>query len=945
MNEGSPKSNQMQGMQDAGGRKVEQRGREASLSSDVGIPQLEVRSSFSGWPMIIGWLAMLVFAFHACTHMVAAGDTWVAMACGRHFVQHGVDTIEPFSANSHKAGPTEAEIKTWPAWAQWITERVGIDTVRKWHPTGWINQNWLTHVMFYKLTTMFGSEEKPYFDALVYWKFAIYILVVVCLYFTSRLLGVNRALAVVFACAAMFIGRSFLDVRPAGFSNLMVPVLIFVLALTVYRNALYIWLIVPLIVFWSNVHGGYIYAFLILVPFVGWHVIMRLPKRWSIAAYSIGTWGVMCLMANHLPKLLASRFSEIESIAAGAVPIQSDWAFYVFVVAAIGLIALALNRQVSERILVGAALATSLVLFLMFLAGRFYPQMPKGLNDYWQQVFLTDVRSAAFAYMGISAFAMILGVTIASVRDRVVRVLEPKAIVHTMAAGVAAFIAMVVFNPFHLTNLTHTFVISVSSAAERWRDVHEWHRAFDWTNPVGTAVPFLVMYIVAWVCLVAWGLAGIGAARVVENQSSGRKKNASVEHIWPKLDVALLVIAAMTIYMAIRSRRFIPIAAYAACPIMALLVDHVVRIVAAAAGMVKSGKWRIPSLSISAQHAVCAAGAIAVVSFGTCWAVQFKHIYLDYWPADPALTSVFMRMTASDAKPFCATQFIRDNKLSGNMFNYWTEGGFIAWGQTPDPNTGRTPLQLFMDGRAQAAYDCTVFDRWSDIIAGGPIVMQAAREGRSPRQNEYAQIAQWISNELQKHNVWVVLMPSGQFDTAFVMALEVSRDWRTVFTNNKQKLFVDIRTEQGLKLYEDVLSGKAIYPDEFTANLSMGHNLLLSANPEQRKRGTDLVIKAFEQEPSPAPLLDLILIAARYPELLGQVNQACESFATDFEKNKSKYFDHDGFNLRIEAARLCLVQLEKVARAQGNTSVARKYSDLMSQYVTVRNYVADTKRW
>ena len=57
--------------------------------------------------VVICWAAMLIFTFHACTHMVAAGDTWVAMTCGRHFVNHGVDTVEPFSANSHKAGPTE----------------------------------------------------------------------------------------------------------------------------------------------------------------------------------------------------------------------------------------------------------------------------------------------------------------------------------------------------------------------------------------------------------------------------------------------------------------------------------------------------------------------------------------------------------------------------------------------------------------------------------------------------------------------------------------------------------------------------------------------------------------------------------------------------------------------------------------------------------------------
>ena len=56
--------------------------------------------------MVIGLIAMLIFALHSSTHMVGAGDTWVALACGRHFYNHGVDTNEPFSANSHRVGPT-----------------------------------------------------------------------------------------------------------------------------------------------------------------------------------------------------------------------------------------------------------------------------------------------------------------------------------------------------------------------------------------------------------------------------------------------------------------------------------------------------------------------------------------------------------------------------------------------------------------------------------------------------------------------------------------------------------------------------------------------------------------------------------------------------------------------------------------------------------------------
>ena len=82
-----------------------------------------------------------------------------------------------------------------------------------------------------------------------------------------------------------------------------------------------------------------------------------------------------------------------------------------------------------------------------------------------------------------------------------------------------------------------------------------------------------------------------------------------------------------------------------------------------------------------------------------------------------------MRMTASYAKPFEACEFMRLNKLSGIMFNYWTEGGFIAWGQEPDPETGRTPLQLFMDGRAQAAYDVKVFDDLVGYFLGWAVAL------------------------------------------------------------------------------------------------------------------------------------------------------------------------------------------------------------------------------
>ena len=886
------------------------------------------------WFTVVGWAAMLIFAFHACTHMVAAGDTWVAMACGRHFVNHGVDTVEPFSANSHKAGPTEEEVKTWPAWAQWLTRTVGLETVKKWHPTGWVNQNWLTHVIFYKLTTALGSEAEPYYDALVLWKFAIYILAAVALYFTARVYGVHPALAAASVCFALFIGRSFFDVRPAGFSNLLVAVLILILALASYRNALYIWLIVPLLVFWSNVHGGYIYAFLVLAPFVVWHLVMNLPRRWTVATYSILMLTVLWGMSNRL-----SHHEHLTPLA-----VRADWAFYLLLLSIGGSIALTYHKRVSDKAVI-ASHVTALCVFFLLLLPRFFTTTPVVLSGREEDPLDMYVTGARLAYVGIFSLGMLLGTVVALLKEKVVRVMEPRGVLHTMAAGTVAFLAMVVFNPFHLTNLTHTFIISVSKQAERWRDVHEWHRAFDWSNPVGTAKPFLVMYILAWLFLIGWIVVSLRLSKVTNPPvARKRSKTLPVEYGWRKADLALWAIAAMTIYMAIRSRRFIPIAAFAACPVLALLLDQAARAGAALVQLARTGKPEMLPLPALLESALRIAGTVTVAALGLWVGLRFKYVYLDAWPADARLHSVFMRMTASDAKPFSACEFIRLNKLSGNMFNYWTEGGFVAWGQEPDPQTGRIPLQLFMDGRAQAAYNVPAFDRWTDIMSGGPPVRRAMTTTGKLTANDYVQTGNWIDEQLDKHKVWAVLMPNNQFDKPFSYGLEYTKDWRIAFLSDKEKLYIDIGTAKGAQLYQALLAGKAAFPDEYYANLTLGHNLLVLADPTQKQRGLELVIRAFHGNPTPAAVFEL-LMAAQLPDLQPRVDQVCQEYVDTFEKNRKAWVQEHGYNLRLEAARFALIRLERAAKDNGDSQLAQMYRKLMESYQLERDIIAVRKRW
>ncbi|MHC4702233.1 MAG: hypothetical protein ACYTFQ_16830 [Planctomycetota bacterium] len=825
------------------------------------------RSALSRWSVIIGWLAMLIFTIHACTHMVAAGDTWVAMACGRHFVNHGVDTVEPFSANSHEAGPTEAEIKTWPGWAQWITDKVGIETVKRWHPTGWINQNWLTHVIFYSLVPKESYADGVSFtsNALVYWKFAIYLVTVVCVYYTGRLLGANPALCAVFSCFAMFTGRSFLDIRPAGFSNMLVAVFLFLLVLATYRNILFMWLVVPVTVFWCNVHGGYIYVFIILAAFIG----LNLPT------------GIH-----------------------------------------------------NKRVLLASLVAYTLILICFAMIVK----MPGG-----------------YIFLMVFAYTILAGI-LHLFRDRFVS-LDGRGICHTVGVAITAFIATIIFNPFHLTNLTHTYVISISKHAERWREIHEWHRAFDWENPVGTAVPFLILFLIALAAPVAWiGVLTVGTRAVGERRK--RKAKSSDAYQWPKIDLAIVIIAMLTIYMAYRSRRFIPIAAIAACPVIAMIIDQTIRAVSATLNFLNRDRLFVSPMPHNLQLGITAAGAVAVLFFGMWWGLKFKHIYLDAWPNDPKLSSVFMRMTASDAKPFYTLKFIKDNKLEGKMFNYWTEGGFIAWGQEPDPCTGKTPLQLFMDGRAQAAYDRAAFDEWSYLMAGGLVTHQILErirtKGGQVTTDEYKLIGKWMDDQLKARDncVWAVLMPSVVFagsrsKASFhaIKAIELHPGWRLVFLNNRQKLFVDIRTPRGKELFEGIFTGDTVYPDEYHKNVISAHSwYLYRPGLDEKRQGFEFAKRAFELNPSPTPLFE-ILLYSNVVQLAPQVMEFCEDYVKEFAENQPAWSVQDAYRLKTQAVQFACAHLRNIAKRQGNTKLADSYAAMQQLYDNELRRVAQSKRW
>ena len=966
------------------------------------------RSMFYGWPMVIFLAGMLVFAIHASTRMVAAGDTWVAMACGRHHVNHGVDTVEPFSANSHKAGPTAESIKQWPPWAQKLAKSFDIETIRKWHPTGWVNQNWLTHTTFYWLaktfdaasgiyciifiaslfvyyiSRLFGvrvlisvasamflfcvgrfvmvywfadtfeSDGEYYYNALIYWKFALYIIEVFCVYFIARLLGVSVPGSAAAAAFALYVGRTFLDVRPAGYANFLSVIFLLVIVLSVYRNMRYIWLLVPLTVFWSNVHGGYIYVFIMMIPFIGVHFLAKLPKKLTLGLFCIGSWSFLYLLSyKFISHDTYRKIYEASGNLYTAPGMFSDKVFRILTLLIVITVVLAVLKNVKPAVLYVYSLIVSLV-FGLLLLGRMSIVLPDNLYPAFVRIarnFLWDSQTSFYFFL---IFLLFLGITV-TFRKKNLVLIQSKAIVQSIGAVAAAFVAMVLFNPYHLTNLTHTFEISVSEHAESWRSVNEWHPAFEWANPVGSAIPFLIMYIIVWIAFAVWFGVRFIRPRVMAKRRGRLGEYAEGSYEWPRIDIAIITIVVLSTYMAIQSRRFIPMAATAACPFIALFFEQAAGMVLARVKYNKTKTLQLPVFGSMWRISVVAVAGIIVLSFGFVWGAKYKRIYLDPWPNDDIRDSVFMRMTASNLKPFDVSTFIRANKLSGRMFNYWTEGGAMAFGQQPDAETGKTPLQLFMDGRAQAAYNHDKFMEWRTIYSGGDSNSTAAkvkRTGKIANKDEMRKIGDELTEIMKKDDIWVFVLPANEFspkknprlNSYYPLALSRHPEWVIGYADNYQMLYVNVKMAKGEALYKKLWNRQLKFPTEMSENYTLAKHYLRSESTKIRREGFEMAKKAFELDESRGPIAQIGYEAGRWPELRKEAIEYIVAYVTKFTNNKEELSTQGGYIKKLEAARVGSEYLSMVYK-KANPKLSAMYNRMQNEMLKERKAVVVAATW
>ena len=278
------------------------------------------------------------------------------------------------------------------------------------------------------------------------------------------------------------------------------------------------------------------------------------------------------------------------------------------------------------------------------------------------------------------------------------------------------------------------------------------------------------------------------------------------------------------------------------------------------------------------------------------------------------------------------------------MFNYWTEGGATAFGQEPDPETGKTPLQLFMDGRAQAAYDHDKFQLWNYIRRGGHIADSVRLARRNPTSDDYVKIGKWLDNQMKKEDVWVIMMPTSQVvdprNNTFALSLQKNDNWQVAYMDNYQYIFVNINTTKGNKLMSNVLSQRARFPNELSKNLTLARNFLRAQDAQQSMFGLNYAVKALQIDPSQTSMMEL-MYAARRKNLKKAATAHTKEYFDKFIDNKDTWSKQGGYEKRLVAATVAARYLA----TQGRPELRKRYSKLADEYTKERSRISQMARW
>jgi len=502
---------------------------------------------------------------------------------------------------------------------------------------------------------------------------------------------------------------------------------------------------------------------------------------------------------------------------------------------------------------------------------------------------------------------------------------HPEGMLATGAAALAtAGAATVVLSPYRLANLTHPIEISVSRDAALWRSIVEWQPL--WRSFGAESLPFVALTVTAALAL-GGALRAARRGRAAAAHGATTHSPAARERAPLELGDAAVVLFAVA--MAFASRRFVPLASViAAAPLAQWLGEALAR-----------WRERTPAAAVTARlRRVAVLVGAAVVVAGVSLGARCSRTYLGAWPVDFTRTSVFDRLTYAHLRPAGVCSFLAANRVAGRTWNFWEEGGYLAWGQTPSAATGRLPVQVFIDGRAQGAYPAEALRNYYMLRAGGPAGEEAGAQRREMSRAELERARLWVRRQMAASGAWLADLPYAQQDLPISFLLLNSESWRVVYADEEHTLLADTDTPDGRALSLGIDSGSTRFPDDFAAALTRLR--LTAGSGAELGRVVALARGVLAIHPSARAVRLVAASAGAAPDRASAVAFYREVVA-EFFANRARHRGEDGYLKRLVTVEAALTALADVARSGGDAGSA---TTLAAQLADVSHDAERTQR-
>ncbi len=400
-----------------------------------------------------------------------------------------------------------------------------------------------------------------------------------------------------------------------------------------------------------------------------------------------------------------------------------------------------------------------------------------------------------------------------------------------------AAVLAVVTSPFVLENLTHPLVVARSAA---WKDVAEWRPLFGWSvwNVGGAHAYTLAAGVVLLLSLGAGWTAGasrvwpawtgLGALffvwHVARALPSLRRMPGSSSQmlgyhaallagfglvaaaalvLWlrhrrqgrlapiPTGQAFALVASLLGIWLALSSRRFVPVSLILLAPVAAAVLQEVGR-----------------SLTSNRLRWSCGA-AVLLLLLPIASSLRSSARY--YSPEQPFNQGepFAARMFRLSTYPEGLAAFVRANGIDGRVLNEWGWEGYLRW-HCPQ-------LRFYLGARAQQIYREETYLEWQHAMQGSSTRAASSTPPGPVSDGPASQPGQArdLAALLRAHAIGlaVIDLRSPYLSRFAIITSSPGSAWAPVYTDGKAALLVDTATPAGAGLVEMVRSGRAVFAD------------------------------------------------------------------------------------------------------------------------------------